>query len=69
MSAPGVLVEAGEVIKTVSHHGVRLSRGDTLTAALAGPLVPVLRALAHTHGLLSSKHGVLADTLTAPGQD
>ena len=53
---PGVLVQAGEVIKTVAQHGVRLSRGDGLTATLAGLLVPVVRVPADTDGLLATKH-------------
>ena len=63
---PGVLVQAGEVLKTSSHHGVRLSGGDGLAATLAGPLVPVVRTPALTDGLLATKHRVLAQTLTAP---
>ena len=60
-------MEAGEVLQTVAHHGVRLSGGDGLTAALAGPLVPVVSAPAHTDRLLPTKHRVLAITNTAPG--
>ena len=63
---PGVLMQAGEVLKTSSHHGVRLSGGDGLAAALAGPLVPVVRTPALTDSLLTTKHRVLAQTLTAP---